>query len=140
MKRTLSQTIELWIQRYSDRKKGITLERRAWLNWSERNINPRAGTAQSVFFSFKYVIEVAPGKFFSHEELGNWIPVPEFREMSFPNRELGNHCVWSWFRGNWADQWWQSGFLIDEMFGGDHVFAATNNEQDALWIAMKWGK
>lgn len=137
---SVNGAIEQSLQRWSDRRKGITPERRAWLDWSEQNLNPRADTVQRVFFSFKHIIEVDPNKFFSHEEMGSWIPVPEFRAMSYPNRELGNHCIWSWFRGNWADQWWQSGFLINEMFGGDHVFTATNNEQDALWIAMKWGK
>lgn len=138
---SVSGAIEKWLQRQSDRRRGITPEKRAWLEWSERNINPRASTVQRVFEKFTYVIEVDSNKFFNHREPFAWVPVEEAEQMTYPHRPLGNNVVWSWFRGGWSQRTWGSpGFLIDEMFGGDHVFAATNNEQDAVWIAMKWGK
>ena len=132
--------ISEWLGKYSDWRRGISPERRAWLDWSEQTINPRADTVQRVYAKFKYIIEVDPDHFFSHEELGAWIPCADFKQLAYPNKQLGQCAVWGWFRGEWSQQWWNSGFLINDMFGGDHVFVATNEEQDALWIAMKWGK
>jgi hypothetical protein len=85
---------------------------------------------------FKHVVEVDPEKFYNYDDPSGWVPVEDFIKYEYPQRQLGEHAVGSWFRGYW-DQW-DNKFHICDMSGLDHVFVATNNDEDAVMIALKY--
>lgn len=136
----LFDAINNWLQRSHDRKVGITPEQRVWLNWYDLNVNRRAGTVQQVYAKFDHIIEV-DHKTFLCQDFSPWHPVQEFDGLRFPARQLDECAVWDWFRGEWEqhDSFCRV-FRINDFTGGDHVFVATNNQRDAVWIALKWGK
>lgn len=115
-------------------KTGKTKIQRDWEAWRDVTIIHNAHTIENYYANFKHIIELDPAKVWNQYEPFGWVPVAEFRQYEYPNRPLGANAVVNWFRG--ARNQWDGRFHIDECFGSDHVFAATNNEQDAIMIAF----
>lgn len=125
--------IEDW---YLTKKTGRNARERAWDQWKEENIAIRADTVNGIFYKFKHIIEVDPAKIFDRNEPFGWVTVNEFHQFEYPTRELGNNTVWMWVRclkDPWSKKW-----TVNEIGGEDHVFVATNNEKDAIIIALKF--
>lgn len=109
---------------------------RDWEKWRDENIVYAANDVQNYYMHFKHIIEVDPRKFWNHNEPFGWVPVTDFRQYEYPAKPLGDNAVGNWFRGYW-DQW-DRRFHICEMSGTDYVFVATNNDEDAIMIALKY--
>jgi hypothetical protein len=109
---------------------------RDWEKWRDETIVFRAGTVENMFMNFKHIIEVDPNKIFDLDEPFGWYPKDEFDQYLYPTRKLGDNVVWDWCRCR-KDQW-DGRWHIDELGGEDHVFVATNNDRDAIMIALKY--
>ena len=127
--------IEYIKDKYLTWRTGNDKQTRTWLKWEEENILQRARTIETMFMNFKYILPVTT-QIFNHAEPFGWYPNKEFSEYMYPNRELGNNAVYYFARGE--RNHWDGYFHFDEMFGGDQVFVATNNERDDIMIALKY--
>ena len=114
---------------------GKTRERREWEAWQQVTINQRAETIQDMFKNFRHVIEVDPEKFLVDHAIV-WVPHPDARQYFWPQRELGDNCVWTTQRVFWDIR--TNSWSINEIGGEDRVFVATNNDEDAIMIALRW--
>jgi len=126
-----------WIKdKYLTWKTGYDKQEREWRKWQDTNIVFRANTVQNKFMHFKYIIPVSTQIFDESEPFG-WCPHKEFKQYLYPQRELGDNAVYSFERGYWNqhDNRFHICDLIAEL---DQVFVATNNEQDAIMIALKY--
>lgn len=122
--------------KYITWRTGKDKQQRDWEAWYNVNVVWRAHDITNMFMNFKYVFEVDWYKFFDHEEMGCWIPCPDAKQYFYPQRELGNNAVWRIERVI-KDQW-DLRWHINEIAGYDKVFVATNNERDAMMIALKY--
>ena len=90
-----------------------------------------------MFRNFKHIIMVDVDKFVDYHEPFAWVPNEDARQYFWPNRPLGENAVWRFERvincPATANQW-----EINELGGEDKIFVATNNERDALMIALKY--
>lgn len=127
--------IELLKDKYLTWKTGKTKEERIWQAWKDETIHYRAATVEDYFYKFKHIIEVDPHKFFTQDAMA-WIVVDDIDQYMWPQRELGDNVVYSWQRVIYND--WSGKHDINEIGGGDKVFVATNNSQDAIMIALKY--
>lgn len=100
--------------------------------WHEITVYMRASTVNQKYQKFKYVFELNTATIFTQHY--PFTLVGELYEMTYPHRSLGDNLVWSVERGIHAN----SDFYLNDIGGGDSVFAATNNENDALIIALKY--
>lgn len=115
---------------------GKDAEQRAWDAWCDVNVCRRAHTVENYYYKFKHIIEVDPAKVFDTTCPFGWTYIKDFQQFAYPNRELGNNTLCEWFRcikDEYDGQW-----HINEIGGGDHLFAATNNDKDAIMIALKY--
>jgi hypothetical protein len=89
-----------------------------------------------MFSKFKHVIIVDTNKFVDHSEPFAWVPCLDAKQYFWPDRELGNNAVWRFERVCWhsGDQDW----VVNGMGSVDHIFVATNNDEDAAMIALKY--
>ena len=130
----LIETIKDW---YLTKKTGKSKEQREWEAWYEQNINFRALRIKDMFKNFKHIVIVDPSKFFTFDPFA-WIPTQDAKQYFWPARPLGENAVWRFERvmncPATAYEW-----EINELGGADTVFVATNNEQDAIMIALKYG-
>lgn len=123
--------------RYLQWKRGM--DQAAWdhKQWNNANIVNGAGDATNYFQGFKYVIPVSYNKVNSvFDGMLHW-PCPEIKEYCWPNRETGQHAMLGHFRGYW-NQWDGRFHFTDLAAEMDQMFVATNNEQDALMIALRF--
>ena len=127
---------EYIVDKYLTWRTGKDKAQREWEAWYEVNVVYRAQTIENMFMNFEHVIEVDWNKFFSHEEMGWWVPCKDAKQYFHPARELDNNAVWRIERVT-KDQW-DNRWHINELSGEDRVFVATNNEQDAIMIALKY--
>jgi hypothetical protein len=127
---------ELIVDKYLTWRTGKTKAERDWEAWYESNVVYRASTIENMFMHFEHIIEVNPDKFFDPAEPFAWVPNKDARQYFWPQRELGDNCVWRFERVS-KDQW-DGRWHVNEMFGGDHVFVATNDDRDALMISLKF--
>lgn len=127
--------VEYIKDKYLTWKTGEDKPTREWKDWYEVNVVYRANDINNMFMHFKYIVEVDWRKFITDDGLA-WVPVEDARQYFWPARELGNNCVWRIERVFW-DQW-SKRWTINDIGGEDKVFIATNNEQDALIIALKY--
>lgn len=123
-------------ERWTTWRTGKTREEREWEAWVKANINWRSNRVRDVFRTFQYVIDVDPDKFLVDHAL-TCIPHPDARQYFYPAQPLGRNAVWKVMRvikcPATADEW-----EINELGGEDRLFVATNNEQDALVISLRW--
>lgn len=115
---------------------GLSAQEREWRKWEAENIVHHAHTIENMFMNFKYILPVSTDIFDLSEPFG-WYPKKEFREYLYPARVLGDNAVYYFARG-YRDQWDGKFHLNDLRHERDQVFVATNNEQDALMIALRW--
>ena len=115
---------------------GKNAQERAWQKWLDETVVFRAGTVENMFMNFEHIIEVDPEKMMEMWHPFGWHTNEEFRKFEYPNKQLGDNAVWYWVRCR-KDQW-DHRWHIDELGGEDHMFVATNNERDAVLIALKF--
>lgn len=128
--------IEYLKDKYLTWHTGLDKHERAWKKWHDENIVYRATTIENRFMHFKYIIPVSTNIFDFSEPFG-WIPRKDFKQYMYPNRELGDCSVYYFARG-YVDQWDGKFHLNDIRHNRDQVFVATNNEVDAMMIALKY--
>ncbi len=122
---------------YLTRKTGKTKAEREYILWYEQTVNLRATRIKNMFDNFKHIVRVDTEKFFNLDEPFGWSVCEDAKQYFWPNRELGNNCVWRFERVmNCPATAWE--WEINELGGEDKVFVATNNGQDALMIALKY--
>lgn len=115
---------------------GKSKEQRAWEEWYENNVNYRANTIEDMFKNFKHVIIVNTDKFTDPTWPFDWVPNPEASEYFWPQRPPETTCVWRFERVN--PHSWKTGWEINGMGGQDLIFVATNSDEDAVMIALRW--
>ena len=121
---------------YYFKKTGYTRAEREYRSWYESAINWRATRVRDIFHNFHHIIIVDPEKFFDYDPLA-YSPKKEIHQYFWPQRTLGENAVWRWERvikcpataGEWT---------VNELGGEDILFVATNNERDAIMIALKY--
>lgn len=109
---------------------------REWEAWYEVNVVYRASTIPNMFMHFKHVIIVSPNKFFNLCEPFAYVPCEDAKQYFWPARKLGDNCVWRFERVMWNQ--WEQQWDINGMGDRDKVFVATNNDKDAMMIALKY--
>lgn len=109
---------------------------REWIEWYEENVVYRASTIPNMFMHFKHIIVVDANKFFDLCEPFAYVPCADARQYFWPQRELGNNAVWRFERVIWNQ--WQNQWDINGMGDRDKVFVATNDDRDAMMIALKY--
>ena len=126
-----------WLKdRYLTWRTGKSKEQREWEAWYEANVVYRASTIENMFMNFKHIIEVNIDKFTDPYEPMVWAPCKDAQQYFWPQRKLGDNAVWRFERVRkdpWDRRW-----HLDEMGGGDRIFVATNNDRDAMMIALKY--
>ena len=108
---------------------------REWEEWYNTNVNWRAYNITNMFENFKHVIEVDPNRFLWDAGM-TWGPHPDALPYFWPDRPLGENCVWRLervVRSQWDNRWHLTG-----IGGEDRVFVATNSDEDAIMITLKW--
>ena len=116
---------------------GMDKQERLWEKWKQENIVVRASTIENMFMHFKHIIPVSTTIFDFDEPFG-WVLCKDFKQYVYPTRELGNNAVYYFARG-YRDQWDGQFHLNDMRAEIDQVFVATNNDNDAIMIALKYG-
>ena len=125
-----------WIvDRWLTWRTGKPKAERDWEAWYEVNVVYRAGTIPNMFMHFKHVIEVDSDKFMVEDPF-TWAPCEDAQQYFWPARELGNNAVWRFERVMWNQ--WQQCWDITGMGNEDKVFVATNNDEDAIMISLKY--
>ena len=131
----LKERLKDW---YLTKKTGKDKSQREWEAWYDQNVNYRATKIRDMFKNFKHVIIVNTDKFVDHAEPFAWVPCKDARQYFWPARPLGENCVWRFERViNCPATAWE--WEINEIGGEDMIFVATNNERDAVMIALKYG-
>ncbi len=128
----ITEIKEIWLTWRTGKDK-VT---RDWEKWRQENIVYSANTVQNYFMNFKHIIEVDSSKFWDYAEPFGWVPVEDFNQYAYPAKSLGDNAVGNWFRGYWNE--WDNRFHICDMSGTDYVFVATNNDEDAVMISLKY--
>ncbi len=122
---------------YLTRKTGYTKAEREYQQWYDQTVNIRASRIKDIFVNFKHVIVVNPNKFFHLDEPFGWVVQEDVRQYLWPNRPLGENCVWRFERViNCPATAWE--WTVNELGGEDQVFVATNSDRDAIMIALKF--
>lgn len=127
---------EYLVDKWLTWRTGKDKQQREWEAWYEVNVVYRAGTIPNMFMHFKHIIEVDAYKFFDPAEPFAWVPCEDARKYCWPARPLGNNAVWRFERVIW-DQW-DKCWHINGLGNEDKVFVATNNDKDAIMIALKY--
>jgi hypothetical protein len=132
---TLWQQIKDW---YYFRKTGYTRAEREYRAWYESAINWRATRVRDIFHNFEHIIIVDPNKFFTYDPFV-WALKKDAKQYFWPQRALGENAVWRWERviraPSTGNEW-----SVNELGGEDTVFVATNSDEDAVMIALKYGQ
>ena len=125
--------VDRWLTWRTDKDRAT----REWEAWYERNVVYRASTIPNMFMHFKYIIEVDTLKFIDHGEPFIYVPCEDALQYFWPDRELGNNAVWRFERVYWNQ--WEECWHINDMIGDeDKIFVATNSDEDAVMIALKY--
>jgi hypothetical protein len=123
------------IDRYRTWRTGKDKPTREWEAWYETNVNYRANTIPNMFMHFKHIIVVDPNKFFQPDPFA-WVPCDDAKQYFWPQCDLGNNAVWRFERVIWDS--WDNCWYINDMGNEDKVFVATNNDDDALMISLRY--
>lgn len=132
----IKQFKEYLVDRYLTWRTGKSKEVREWEAWYEVTVNYHASTIIDMFKNFKYVVEVDHRKFFTFDPLA-WVPTKDAKEYFWPQRKLGENCVWRFERVFWDT--YQNCWYINSLGDSDRVFVACNDSKDATMIALKFG-
>lgn len=114
---------------------GKDKEQRIYEAWYSSMVNSKGHTAEEVYKNFKHLIRVDDKKFLVHHMLTE--PRDDMSEYRYPQRELGDNMLWSILRGEtytYGDE-----FYITDFGNEDRVYVATNNDRDAVMLALKYG-
>jgi hypothetical protein len=114
---------------------GLDKQTRDHCKWFNETVVHGAGTIENMFMNFKYIIPVSTNIFCFDEPFG-WTPSKDFRQYMYPSRALGDCTVYYFARG-YRDQW-DGRFHINDLHEQDQLFVATNNDNDAVMIALKY--
>ena len=121
---------------YLTRKTGKTKDEREWEVWYRQNVNLHSRRIKDMFAKFQYVIVVDPEKFFSFDPFA-WVVTKDAQQYFWPKCPMMESAVWRCERViNYASTTWE--WEVNELGGEDTVFVATNNERDAVMIALRW--
>jgi hypothetical protein len=128
--------IEYIVDKWLTWRTGLNKEDRDWYKWQGGHIVERATTIENMFMHFKHIIPVSTKIYDLNYPFG-WVPCEDFKQYLYPNRALGDNTVYYFARG-YRDQWDGKFHLHDIRAEQDQVFVATNNERDAIMIALKY--
>ena len=128
--------IESLQDRYLTWRTGMSREEREFREWVDRNVVQNAATMENMFQNFQHIVPVSTGIFDLDEPFG-WTPCREFQEYLYPARPLGSNAVYYFARG-YRDPWDGRFHISDLGAEQDQVFVATNSDQDAVIIALRW--
>ena len=128
--------IEWIVDRYLTWRTGLDKQQRVWRKWQEENIVLGASTIENMFMHFKHIVPVSI-RIFDLDEPFGWLPCEDFRQYQYPTRALGDNTVYYFARG-YRDEWDGKFHLNDLRHDQDQVFVATNNDVDAMLIALKY--
>ena len=131
-----AKVTELVKDKYLTWKTGKDRAEREWLMWYDLNVNWLAHDITDMFKNFKHVIIVDVKKFTNPHEPFSWVPCNDAKQYFWPARELDNNAVWRFERVEWNE--WDKRWHITDFGGQDLIFVATNNDKDALMIALKY--
>lgn len=126
------------VDRYLTWRTGLNKQERTWHKWVAETVVGRADTIENMFMNFKHIIPVST-KIFDQDEPWGWVPNQNFKQYMYPHRELGDNTVYYFARG-YRDQWDGRFHINDLSHEQDQVFVATNNEVDAVMIALKYSQ
>lgn len=115
---------------------GLDKQDRDYKKWYEETVVWRSNTIENRFMNFRYIIPVSTN-IFDHAEPLSWVPNKDFKQYMYPKRELGD-CAEFYFARGYRDPWDGKFHINDVQYDQDQVFVATNNEADAVMIALKW--
>lgn len=131
----LLERIKDW---YLTRKTGKTKDVRDYEAWHRQNVNVRATRIKDKFKNFKHIIVADPNRFLDLIDPFGWHACEDAQQYFWPVRPLGENCIWSIDRVIRAPSTaWE--WEINELGGTDRVFVATNDDEDAVMIALKYG-
>ena len=120
---------------YLTKKTGKDKVQRDWEAWYDANVNYRATRIKDMFKNFKHIIIVNPNKFTDPHEPFAWVPCSSARQYFWPQRPVETTCVWRFERvinyPSTNNEW-----HVNEFGGEDHIFVATNSDEDATMIAL----
>jgi hypothetical protein len=129
-----SNFVENVIEEWITYRTGKTKRERDIEEWMKTNTTSNAASIRVALKGCKHIIEVNWHKIYkdSHDFFG-WSACKEFRDLySSEVREIGDFAVVCSMRGVYDKDL----IFIDNTFGDDHVFVGTNNEYDAITIAL----
>ena len=115
---------------------GKNLQERTWEAWYDVNVVWRAPTIENTFMNFKHIIEVDPEKLLEMWHPFGYCAQESFKQYEYPQKALGENAVWIMRRVS-KDQW-DGRWHVNEIGGEDRVFVATNSDEDAVMIALKY--
>lgn len=109
----------------------------AYRSWVTSTVISSAMTVDQRYANFKHIIEVRPELILHYPDCSPFSERVDdtFRQKyCWPNKPLGDCAIVEWvrcteFRGQ---------LEIDDCFGHDRLFVATNNDRDALMISMRY--
>ena len=122
--------------KYLTWRTGKDKAQREWEAWYEVNVVYRANTIDNMFQHFKHIITVNPELFFDRCEPFAYVPNEDARQYFWPQRPVTDTCVWRFERVIWDK--WSNSWMINGLGDRDKVFVATNNDRDAMMIALKF--
>lgn len=121
--------------RYLTWRTGKPRQVREFQAWADVAVNLRASTAQAMFSNFEYVFTVDYNKFFF--DAGMFLELdPGTKPYMYPQRKLGDNLVYAHLRG---EEYESGEFYITDFGNEDRVYVATNNDKDAVMIALLYG-
>ena len=113
---------------------GKPKSRRDYEEWYYINVNARANTAEDRFKNFNYVIQVDYWKTF---DVHMFVELKEgLLQYRYPQRALGDNIVYGILRG---EQMPDGKFHLTDFGNEDRAYIATNNSEDAVMIALRYG-
>lgn len=132
----IKNCIENIKDRYLTWRTGMSKQSRDYQYWYDRHINRRATDIENYFQNFKHIIHCNYNKVLTeHAPMYGFIPNQEFLSFVYPNRPLGEHCEYIIVCGEWNQ--WDGRFHIHD-FGLEEVFIATNSDEDAILLTLKF--
>lgn len=128
--------IEFIVDRWLTWRTGLKKSDREFHKWFEETVVKNASTIENMFMNFKFIIPVST-QIFDHNEPFGWVSNKDFQQYLYPNRAIGDCAVYYFARG-YRDRWDGRFYINDISCDQDQVFVATNNERDAIMIALRW--